>query len=225
MPHPIWKRIGSVKTHLVWKRTSSMKTHLVWKRTGSVWMPHLVWKRNSSVMIHPVWKRTGFVDVHPAWKRASYDEKNHEIAPVMIQWWWSRIDDPNQVMIQIQWWCLVMIQIQWWWPVMIQIEWWSRSSDDPDLNMKMTWIWRWLEDEDDLKMQMTRWSMEEDQWWKLCQENTFLVKRECWCICNFGMCSSMYLMYCNPMFILRCIYNVIESCFHAPMFRSGGSIM
>ena len=45
-----------------------------------------------------------------------------------------------------------------------------------------------------------------------------------WCICNFGMYSSMYLMYCNPMFILRYIYNIIESYCHSPMFRSRGSI-
>ena len=47
----------------------------------------------------------------------------------------------------------------------------------------------------------------------------------CWCICNFGMYSSMYLMYCDPMFILGCFYYVFESCCHAPMFRSGGLIM
>ena len=132
--------------------------------------------------------------------RTSYDEKNHEIAPVMIQ-----------------------------------IEWWSRSSDDLDPVMmfyddlapimKMTWRWRWLEDEDDLKTRWSSWYREEEQCWKLCRKNTFLVKRECCFICNFGMYSSMYLMYCNPMFILGCIYNVIESYCHAPTFRSGGSIM
>ena len=47
----------------------------------------------------------------------------------------------------------------------------------------------------------------------------------CWCICNSGMYSSMYLMYCNLMFITGCIYNVIESCCHAPMFWLRGSIM
>ena len=44
----------------------------------------------------------------------------------------------------------------------------------------------------------------------------------CWCICNFGMYYSMYLMYCNPMFIPGCFYYVFKSCGHAPMFRSGG---
>ena len=141
--------------------------------------------------------------------------------------------DPNQVMIQIQqWWSRssdddpdrVMIQIQWWWfrssdddsdRVMIQIEWWSKSR------------WRWLEDGDDLKMKMMRtwrwprWYREEDLCWKkLCRENTFLVKRECWWICNFRMYSFVFVMYCNLMFILGCICNVIESC-HALMFRSG----
>ena len=31
--------------------------------------------------------------------RTFSDEKNHEIAPVMIQWWWSSSDDPDLVMI------------------------------------------------------------------------------------------------------------------------------
>ena len=141
---------------------------------------------------------------------------------IQIQQQRSRMrDDPNPVQ-----WC------------------WSRSSDDLDLVMpfyddpdqemiqiQMTWSWRWLEDEEDLKMKMTWrrrcfiWYREEDQCWKLCRKNTFLVKRECWCICNFGMYSSMYLTYCNPMFIPGCFYYVFESCCHTPMFRSGGLIM
>ena len=46
--------------------------------------------------------------------RTSYDKKNQEIAPMMIQiqWRWSNSDDPDRVMIQIQW--------RW------------SSSDDPD---------------------------------------------------------------------------------------------
>ena len=162
----------------------------------------------------------------------------------MIQtWWWSNSDDLDKVMIQTWWWSSsddldqVMIQ-NWWWSssddpdqVMIQTRWWS--SDDPDL-MKMTWWWIWLDDEDDLKMKMTwrrRWLNDDPDGTeknncagKLCRENTFLVKRECWCICNFGTYSLVYLMYCTPMFILESIYKVSESC-HAPMFRSGDSIM
>ena len=158
---------------------------------------------------------------------------------IQIEWWSRSSDDDPAMMIQIQWWCpVMMIQIEWWsrssdddqwWSrSSANVPWWSRSRDDPDskiddaLKMKMTWRLRRLE------MQVTRWSSwyrEEDQYWKLCRKNTFLVKRECWCICNFRIYSSMYLMYCNPMFILGCIYNVIESCCHAPMFRSGGSIM
>ena len=42
--------------------------------------------------------------------------------------------------------------------------------------------------------------------------------------CNFRMYSLVFLMYCNPMFILGCVCNVFES-FHAPMLLSGGSIM
>ena len=132
--------------------------------------------------------------------RTSCVEKNHEIAPVMmIQQWWSRSSDGVLVMIQI--------------------EWWSRSSDDLDLMMKMTWRWIWQELYDDPVDTEKKTSAD-----KLCRENTFLVKRECWCICNFGMYSPVYLMYCTPMFILGSIYNVIESC-HTPMFPSGGSIM
>ena len=166
------------------------------------------------MMIHQWWSRSrDDPDPHPDW--------------VMIQIQSSDVD-PDREMIQIQWWCSMMIQIEWWSRSNDDVPWWSRSRDDPDskdeddLKTKMIWRLRRLE------MQMTRWSSwyrEEDQCWKLCQKNTFLVKRECWCICNFGMYSSMYLMYCNPMFILGCIYYVFESCCHASMFRSAGSIM
>ena len=146
---------------------------------------------------------------------------------MMIQW------VPYQVMIQTWWWssdALDQVMIQWWSkldddPMMLKTKWWS--SDAPDQVTIQTW-WRWLEDEDDLKMKMTwwwsRWYKEEDLCWRLCQKNTFLVKRECWCICNFGMYSLVYLMYCTLMFILGSIYNVIESC-NSPMFRLGDSIM
>ena len=102
--------------------------------------------------------------------------------------------------------------------MMIQIEWWSRSNDDDpdldeaDLKMNMTWRWRWQElndDPDDIEKKTCA-----D---KLCRENTFLVKRECWCICNFGMYSLVFLMYYNLMFISGCICNLLESC-HTPMF-------
>ena len=115
-------------------------------------------------------------------------------------------DDPDRGMIQIQEWCYR-------WsrssddpdPVMmIQIQRWRWLEDKEDLKMKMTWRQRRLEEEDDLKMQMMRRPREEDQWWKLCQENTFLVKRECQCKCNFRMYSLVFLIYCNLMFILGC---------------------
>ena len=156
------------------------------------------------------------------WLYRTYcDKKNHEIALVMLTQWWSRSsDDDPTVMIQIKWWSRSSDDD----PdrVMIQIEWWSISR------------WRWLEDEDDLKMNMT-W-----RWWeldddpddtekktcanKLCWENTFLVKGECWRNCNFRMYSLVYIMYCTPMFIPGSIYNVIESC-HASMFLSRDSTM
>ena len=104
--------------------------------------------------------------------RTSYDKKNHEIAPVLIQIkWWSRSssDDLDRVMIQIHSSDVdpdrEMIQIQWWCSMMIQIERWSRS--DNDLKMKMTWRQRWLEDEDDLKMRWSSWYREENQCWKI----------------------------------------------------------
>ena len=152
--------------------------------------------------------------------------------------WWSRLDDDPAVTIQIKWWSRLDDDPV----VMIQIEWWSRSSEDnPDrvmiqIQMKMTWRWRWPEDEDDLKMNMTwrwRWRELDDDSDdtekktcadKLCRENTFLVKRECWCIFNFGMYSLVYLMYYTPMFILGSVCNVFETC-HAPMFLSRDSIM
>ena len=152
------------------------------------------------------------------WSRSSDD-------PDPVQWCWSRLrDDPDLVMMFHVDPDREMIQIQWWCSMLIQIERWSRSSED-DLKTKMNWRRRWLEDEDDLNTRWSSWYREEDQCWKLCRKNTFLVKRECWCICNFRMYSSMYLMYCNPMFIPGRFYYVFESCGHAPMFRSGGLIM
>ena len=151
----------------------------------------------------------------------------------MTQQWWSRSsDDLDPVMMSSDDPDIVKMIQQWWsrssddpYPVMmIHIEWWSRFSDDDldhvmiQIQMKMTWRWRWIEDEDDLKTNMTRtwrwprWYREEYLCWKLCRENTFLVKRECWCICKFRMFSLVFLMYCNPMFIQGCICNVLESC-------------
>ena len=171
--------------------------------------------------------------------KTCYDEKNHEIAPMMMTQWWSRSsDDSDLVMMSLRWSRssndpdpVVMIQIELWSrssddvPMMIQIEWWSRSNDD-DLDQVMIQI----QDEDDLNMKMTwicRWRVDREKKTnadKLCRENTFLVKRECWCICNFGMYSLVYFMYCTPMFILGSICNVIKSCY-ALMFLSRGSIM
>ena len=139
--------------------------------------------------------------------RTSYDEKNQEIAPVMMTsddpavmiYWWSRSSDDDLVMIQI--------------------EWWSRSSDEDDLKNKMTWWWRWRELDDDSDDTEKKTCAD-----KLCRENTFLVKRECWCICDFGMYSLVYLMYFTSMFIPGSVCNVIESC-HSPMFWSRVYIM
>ena len=133
------------------------------------------------------------------WSRSRSRSRSSD-DPDPVQWWWSRSsDDPDPVL------------------------WRSRSRDDPDpddLKMKMTWRRRWLEDEDDPVD-----TEKKTKCWKSCQKNTFLVKRECWCICNFEMYSSMYLMYYNPMFIPGCFYYVFESCDHALMFRSGRLIM
>ena len=109
--------------------------------------------------------------------RTSYDEKNHEITLVKIQYWWSSRDDPDQGKIQIQRWSSRddldrgMIQIQEWcyrWSrssddpdlaVMIQIKWWSISSDDPDpVMIQIQWWWSRSSDDLDPKMKMTwRW--------------------------------------------------------------------
>ena len=124
--------------------------------------------------------------------------------PVEIQIeWWSRSsyndsersrsgDDPDPaVVIQIEWWSrsslVMLIQIRWWSRSSDAIWWWSRSRDD--LKMKMTWRWRWLKDEDVPVDAEKKTSVE-----KLFRKNTFLVKRECWCICNFGMYSSIYFI-------------------------------
>ena len=112
-------------------------------------------------------------------------------------WWWSSSNDLDRVMIHIHRWCSsddpdrVMIQIQWWW---------SRSEDEDELKIKMTWRWRWreLNDDSDDKEKKTCAN-------KLCRENTFLVKRECSCNCNYGMYSLVFLIFHNSMFILGCI--------------------
>ena len=143
--------------------------------------------------------------------------------------WWSSNDDPIVMMMQIPWWRRLEEEDDLEDDLKMKKNWrWRRLKDEEDLKRKNTWRQIRLEDEYKLKMKMTIWSSwyrKEDQCWKLCRKNTFLVKRECWCICNLGMYSSMYLMYCNPMFILGCTYYVFESCCHAPMFWSGGSIM
>ena len=84
---------------------------------------------------------------------------------------------------------------------MMMIQWWSRSSDDdpdPVMIQIQRWRWRGLEDDPDDTEKKTYVD-------KLCRENTFLVKRECWCNCNFGMYSLVFLIYCNLMFIPRFI--------------------
>ena len=103
--------------------------------------------------------------------RNSCDKKNHEIAHMMMTQWWFRSSYD---------WDLVMMSSRW-----------SRSSDDPDLAVMIQIQWCWPSDDLDQVMIQIQWwwsrYRKEDQWWKLCQENTFLVKRECWCNCNFGM--------------------------------------
>ena len=125
-----------------------------------------------------------------------------DVDPDPVQWCWSRSSDDLDPVMPF---------------VLMQIERWSRSrwlEDEEDLMTEMTWRWTWSSDTE------KKTSAE-----KLCRKNTFLVKRECWCICNFGMYSSMYLMYCYPMFILGCFYYVFESYCITPMFRSGGLLM
>ena len=156
------------------------------------------------------------------WRSKSSDD----LDLMMIEWCSRSSNDPEFMMIQ---WCSRSSDD----PDSMMIQWWSKLDED-DLTMKMTWRWRWIEDEYGLKMKMT-WiwiwlDVDLDGTSKktcaniLCRENTFLVKRECWCICNFGMYTLVYLMYCTPMFILGSICNVIESC-DASMFLSGDSIM
>ena len=166
------------------------------------------------------WDDPDLMTIQIKW-RSSCDEDPDS----MIQIKWSKWDDPDLMMIQ-QWWASSHDDVD---PVIKRKKMTWRLKDKEKLKKKMTWRLEYKEDlktEEDLKM--TRWSSwcrEEDQCWKLCRKNTFLVKRECWCICKFRMYSSMYLMYCNPMFIPGCIYYVFDSCCHSLMFRSRGSIM
>ena len=146
--------------------------------------------------------------------RGSYDEKNQEIAPVMMTQWWSRSsDDPDPVMMIQQWWSKSSDDD----PdrVMIQIRWWRWLEYEYDLKMEMAWRWRWqgIDDDPDDTEKKTCTDT-------LCRQNTFLVKRECWCNCKFRRYSSIYLMYCTPMVIPVCFCNLFVSC-HAPMFILG----
>ena len=117
------------------------------------------------------------------------DEKNEDITPfdwdsrssnddddsVMIQlWWWSRSSDDLVVMTQIKWWfgCDDDLVV-----VMMQILWWRRLEEEDDLEddlktkkTKKTWRQIKLEYEDNLKINMMRWSSryrEEDQMLKI----------------------------------------------------------
>ena len=129
----------------------------------------------------------------------------------MIQQWWSKSsDDPDLMMIQ---WCSKSSVD----PDLMMIHRCSRSGDDPDLMMiqwcfissnypylKMNWRWRWIDDDPNDTEKNTCSD-------KLCQENTFLVKRECWCICNFGMYSLIYLIL-YPNVPIKRVINIINSC-------------
>ena len=105
--------------------------------------------------------------------RGSYDEKNQEIAPVMMSQWWSRSsDDLDPVMMIQQWWSrsindpdlvmmpsddpdLVMMPSDDPDRVMIQIRWWRWLEDEDELKMKNTWRWRGLEDDPEDKEKKT----------------------------------------------------------------------
>ena len=188
------------------------------------------WSRSSDldVMIQTWWRSRSsdnpvVMMIQTRWSRSS------DLDEMIQTWWWSKSSDDPAVMSQYSWWCKSRDKEK---EDDLKTQRWRRLEEEDDLKTQKTRRWRRLEDKEDLNtkedLKMTRWSSwcrEEDQCWKLCWKNTFLVKRECWCICNFRMYSFMYLMSCNLMFILWCIYYVIESCFHALMFRSGGLIM
>ena len=137
--------------------------------------------------------------------RTSYDEKNWEITPFDRDN--RRSDDDDDPM---------MIQL-WWWssddPSLMMVQWWSNFDDDPAL-MMIQW---WSNFDDDLE--------KKNYTDELCQENTFLVKRECWCICNFGMYSLVYLILypdvpigriiCISLYSdvpIKTVINIINSC-------------
>ena len=146
------------------------------------------------------------------WSRSSSDDPDREMIQIL-----------SREMIQIEWWSrsspVMLIQIEWWSRSSDAILWWSRSSDDPDpvqwcwsrlsddldpvmpfyddpyremIQIQMTWRRRWLEDEDDSDDPVDAEKKTSAE--KLCRKNTFLVKRECWCVCNFRMYSSMYFI-------------------------------
>ena len=146
--HPAWKRASSVDLHPTWKRVGFVEVHPTWKKVGSIAkilatgkVLHPVWKRTGSVgevlararwyiqhekglalLMNTYMEAWPTMSMKKGWLyRTSCDEKNHEIAHMMM----TR-DDPDRA----------MIQIQLWWLREIQIKWWSRSSsDDPNWAM------------------------------------------------------------------------------------------
>ena len=77
---------------------------------------------------------------------------------IQIQQWWSRLsDDTDPVMMSSDDPDPVMMSSDDPDPVMmIQIKWWSRSKDEDDLKMNITWRRSWLEDADDEMIQRRR---------------------------------------------------------------------
>ena len=107
-------------------------------------------------------------------------------------------------------------------------DWDSGSSDDDD-DPVMIQLWWWSSNDDLMMIQLWWWSRLDPVTKTcanvLCQENTFLVKRECWCICNIGMYSLVYLILypdvrieiiicisLYPDVAIERIINIIKSC-------------
>ena len=97
---------------------------------------------------------------------------------------------------------------------------WDIAPFDWDSRAMMIQLWWWSSDDLALMMIQLCSGFDDDPEKKtcadeLCQENTFLVKRECWCICNFGMYSLVYFICCISLYPdvpIGRIINVIKSC-------------
>ena len=154
-------------------------------------------------VLHPAWKWPGFVGEVLARER-KYIQHEKWLDMLMKTY----MDDRPTNSMKKGWLCRTSYDEKNWEIAPFARD--SGSNDDPAL-MMIQWWW---------------FGFDDDPYWmndpvmktcadELCQENTFLVKRECWRIFNFGMYSLVYFIYyisLVPDVPIGRVINVIKSC-------------